>query len=300
MSGGRGWPPGGATWPGDTLFPASLDESGFPDRRSHFMKEIIALDETIRALALDFLPEDSIDFSRDEVGDGVALLPEEIQTRIASLQQAINAALPEDFDYFAFVGVSDEPPMFSLHYERMPAGGSVDGTFQPDRSLIEQLPEVNWEEQRAKAVKFQQTLDAIVEMNERTSGPLRSAKALQREFREEAREFIKEKRVDAGRIHVLYWDDEHELMEAAFDDGGALREALSGLIARGSEIITIIAWGKPLPVERIDTLKSEAQKTLRERLEAGDDPTGEEPGDGEQKPGDGEPEPRDGEQEPGA
>ena len=180
------------------------------------MKEIIALDETILALELDFLPEDSIDFSRDEVGEGVALLPEEIQQQITSLQQAINAALPEDFDYFVFVGVPDEPPMFSLHYERMPAGGSVDGTVQPDRPLIEQLSEVNWEERREKAVKFQQTLDAVVEMNERTSGPLRSAKALQREFREEARGFIKEKRVDAARIHVLYWDEEEEMMEAAF------------------------------------------------------------------------------------
>ena len=249
------------------------------------MQEIIALDETILALALDFLPEDSIDFSRDEVGDGVELLPAEIQTRIAFLQQAINAALPEDFDYFVFVGVPDEPPMFSLNYERMPAGGSVDGTFQPDRSLLEQLAEVNWEEQRAKAGKFQQTLDAIVEMDERTSGPLRSAKALQREFREEAREFIKEKRVDAARLHVLYWDEEEEMMEAAFDDGEALRQALPGMIARGSEIVTVVAWGKPLPVERIDTLKSEAQRTLRERLEASDDPAeAPDPANGEQEP----------------
>ena len=249
------------------------------------MKEILALDEAIRALALDSLSEEEIDFSRDVFGDGVALLPAELQTEIASLQQAINAALPDDFDYFVFVGTPDEPPLFSLHYERMPAGGSADGTFQPDRPLIEQLQEVNWEAQRAKAAEFQQNLDRIVEMNQRTSGPLRSAKTLQREFREEAREFIKEKRVDAARIHVLYWDDESGMMEAAFDDGGALRETLPGLIARGSEIVVVVAWGKPLPVERIDTLKNEAQKTLRERWEASDAPAEEE--GAEDEPGDG-------------
>jgi hypothetical protein len=245
------------------------------------MKEIIALDEAIRALALDSLSEEGVDFSRDVFGDGVALLPAELQTEIASLQQAINAALPEDFDYFVFVGNPDEPPMFSLNYERMPAGGSADGTFQPDRSLIEQLQGVNWEEQRAKAGKFQQTLDRIVEMNERTSGPLRSAKTLQREFREETRAFIKEKRADAARIHVLYWDGENEIRAAAFGDGAALRETLPSLIARGSEIITVVAWGKPLPVERIDILKNEAQRTLRERWEANVDSADEEGADEE-------------------
>ena len=232
------------------------------------MKEVIALDEAIRALALDSLSEEGIDFSRDEVGDAVELLPAELRTATASLQQAINATLPEDFDYFVFVAYPDEPASFGLDFEQMPAGGSEDGTFQPERSLIEQLREMDWEEQRTKAVKLQESWDDFFQLQERASKPLRSAKALQREFREEAREFIKEKRVDPARIHVLYWDDENEMMEAAFDDGEALREALPSLIARGSEVITIVAWGKPLPVERIDALKSEAQQTLRERLAA--------------------------------
>ena len=232
------------------------------------MKEILALDEAIRALALDSLSEEGVDFSRDVFGDGVTLLPTELQTEIASLQQAINATLPDDFDYFVFVAFPQLPASFSLHHQEMPAGGSDDGSFQPERSLIEQLREVDWEEQRAKAEDFQQEVDDVMQLEERMSAPLRPTKAVQREFREDAREFIKEKRVDAARIHVLYWDEEEGLRELSYDEGGALRAALPDMIARGAEVITIVAGGKPLSVERIDALNQEAQRFLREQVAA--------------------------------
>ena len=246
------------------------------------MKEIIALDEAIRALALDGLAERGIDFSRDVISAESALLPTELQTEIGSLQQAINATLPEDFDYFAFVAFPDLPASFSLHCHEIPAGGSEDGTFQPERSLIEQLHEVDWEEQRAKAESFQQEVDGVIQLQERMSAPLRPTKAVQREFREDARKFIKEKRVDAARIHVMYWDEEKGLREISYDKGEALRAALPDMIARGVEIITIVVGGKPLSVERIDALNQEAQRTLREQVADAIALADEEPEDGSQ------------------
>ena len=232
------------------------------------MQEIIALHEAILALELEPPFEEGIDFSRDTISDGIELLPDELQARIESLQGAINAALPEDFDYYAILAFPDEPASFSLDYDRMPAGGSLDGTFLPERSLIEQLQAVNWEEQRAKGRELREKMDGILRLNAIMSGPLRSAKAVQREFREEAKDFIKEKRRDAARVHVLYWDEKEGIMEAAFEDGAAFREVLPGLVVSRSEVITIVTGGKPLPVERIDALMGEAQKAMRAEIVA--------------------------------
>ena len=99
--------------------------------------------------------------------------------------------MPEDFDYYVFLAFPDEPASFSLEHERMHAGGSEDGTFLPDLPLLEQLPEVDWEAQRAKARKTRQTMDNFLHLTDLLTGSLRSVKALQREYREETKDFIR-------------------------------------------------------------------------------------------------------------
>jgi hypothetical protein len=231
------------------------------------MKEILTLHQKILALPENVRPEEGIDFSREDAGEDIDLLPSELRDELEAVREAIKGVVPEDFDYFAFAGQPDEDPFFGLECERMPVNcAPADGEFEPDRSLIEQLREVNWEKARAKAAKLRKDMDDILYAVKKLSEPLRSTKSWQREFREETREFVKEKRADAGRIHVLYWDEEKGMMEADFDDGEALREALPDFIVQEAEIIAIVAQGKPLPVERIDALKAQAQKTLRERV----------------------------------
>ena len=81
-------------------------------------------------------------------------------------------------------------------------------------------------------------------------------------------------------------------MESEYADTDAFRAALPGTLVRGGEVITVVAGGKPLPVERIDALKAAAQKSARERgpVEAPADPAVTEieaqvmPRDGEESP----------------
>ena len=234
------------------------------------MQEIIALHQKILSLPEEARPTEGVNFSRaEEDSEHVGELPAELQAELASLRQAINEALPEDFDYFVFVGQPDEEPLFDLLFDQMPAASSEDDFFQADRPLVEQLRELNWDEQRESAVDFKETLDGMSYLTARATEPLRSTKSLQREFREEAKEFIKAKRSDGDHIHILYWDDEAEkMMEAKFADGEALRDSLPSLVARGLDVVTLVVWGKPLPVERIDALMTQAQNALRERMAA--------------------------------
>ncbi len=224
------------------------------------MKEIIALDEKIAALPEGTLPEEGIDISRNERAEVVETLPEEIRAEIDALQSALNAVVPEPFDYFVFLG-GDEEASFSIQFENMPAGGD----FDAERSIVEQVRELDWEQQRTTAVEQRDKMDEIVYLLDRIARPLPSAKKWQREFREEIKDFVREKRRDAGKVHVLLWDEAGGLMESEYADGDAFRAALPGVIVRGGELVSVVAGGKPLPVERIDALKAAAQKNARER-----------------------------------
>ena len=231
------------------------------------MKEIIALDEKIVALPEGSLPEEGIDISRDERAAAVETLPEDIRAEIDALQSALNGVIPEPFDYFVFLG-GDEEASFSINLDQMPAAGSIGGDFDAGRSIVEQVRELDWEEQRRLATEQRVQMKEIVYMLDRLAGPLPSARKWQREFREEIKDFVREKRRDAGKIHVLVWDEEEELMESEYADGEAFRAGLPGVIMEGGELLAVVAFGKPLPVERLDALKAEAQRTLQARMRA--------------------------------
>lgn len=234
------------------------------------MKEILALHEKILALPEDARPGGGVNFSRaPEENDGVEELPPELQDEVAALREAINATLPEDFDYFAFLHVPDGEPAFDLLLEQMPVNGPEnDLEFQPERSLVEQLRELNWEELRETARKNQETIESIEHLTQLMTEPLRPAKALQRDYREETKEFVRDSRKDDSKIHVLYLDEEKGPMKVAFDDGDKLRDVLPAMIAQRSEVFAVVAWGKPLPVERVDALNAQAQQALRDKIKS--------------------------------
>jgi hypothetical protein len=231
------------------------------------MKEIIELHQEILALENSSLPEEGVDFSRDVVGEDAEALPAHLQEDIRSLQGEINAVIPDDFDYVVFLGSSEEEPLFTLEFENWPTTKPDERPFAPEQSILEQLRALDWEEQRRASAESRQQMKEIMAMMEWLTKPLPSAKRLQREYREEMKDFIKEKRRDASKTHVLYLQDDGELMEADFADREAFRTALPDMIFLDSaEIITVVTDGKPLPVEKIDALKAKAQAQRKEQI----------------------------------
>ena len=184
---------------------------------------------------------------------------------VGALQDALDPLIPEDFDYTLLVGSEAVSARFSLHLDESPAGGSDDGTLDAARSLFDQLRLLDWEERRRTAKKNARVFEHIMRGIQRVQAPLPSAKQLQRAFREEAKEFVKAKRRNAERICVLYWEEAGGLKERDFSSGEALREALPDLVGNGAEVVTMTAFGKPLPAERIDALKAEAIRVFGDR-----------------------------------
>ncbi len=235
-------------------------------RPPSLMKEIIDLHQRVVAHYGAPLEDEPVDFSRDEFGERFDELPDALRDEIRSLQASINAVIPEDFDYFVFVGAEgdEDSPVFDLMYGNTPVGEQGE-SFDATRSLLEQLPQTDWDAKRRLADERDQTMSEILAMLERKSAPLPSTKSLQKLYREETKDFIKEKRADTTKLHVLYWEDSDGMMEADFADGAAFRAALPDMILDGCNLITVVVNGKPLPVERIDALNVEAQEALRTR-----------------------------------
>ena len=108
--------------------------------------------------------------------------------------------MPEDFDYYVILGMTGVPPKFGLSLDESPAGSAEDGTFDSARSLFDQLLLLDWEERARIADKNAVIFERLMRYIARTSTPLPSAKQFQRTFREETRDFIKEKRPDYSKI----------------------------------------------------------------------------------------------------
>ncbi len=226
------------------------------------MKEIIDLQTRAVAHAPQFAEDDSVDISRDEIGGETGLLSAELRGEVEALQQTLNAAIPEDFDYFVFIG-GEEGPFFGLDSGRMPV--SPEDDWDPARSIIDQLRTFDWDAAREEGKKGQAMME-VMALWQRMTRTLPSAKSLQRNHREEVKDFIREKRRDAGKIHVLYLDEAGELMEVDFENGDAFRDVLPGMIGEGNDLFAVVANGKPLPVERIDALTAQGQSTLKEQM----------------------------------
>ncbi len=225
------------------------------------MREIIDLHERVRARVGDAMPEEGVIFLRSEEVGNADLLPDDLRAEVDALRQQLDALVPADFDYLVCFGSPDDPPLFDLSFDEAPAGNIGGTKFDPARPVCDQLRSLDWEDQRARAREDAAHWSEIMRGIERVTTPLAPAKQFQRLFREEMKDFIKEKRRDASKIHVLYWHEVDDgLNELDFPAGDALRAALPGLVGGGAEIVTMVAGGKPLPVEKIDALKAAAIK----------------------------------------
>ncbi len=226
------------------------------------MKELYDLHDKILALGVEFDPEYPLNFSRDIVEDSMPPLPGDLRSELESIQQTINHHLPADFEYYAFLG-ADEPPSFAMEVEATPMGVLESVVFDPAQPFGPQLAALNWQALREESAASAKEISQLADLLDFTSRPPRTAKQIQREFREDAKAFIKEKRRDPTMIHALYWEARPDLLiERDYANGEELMKSLPAALYAGMELVTLVVGGKPLTLEKLDALTARARQAI--------------------------------------
>ena len=79
------------------------------------------------------------------------------------------------------------------------------------------------------------------------------------------KEFVKSKRKDTSKVHVLVWSEGDEVLAPEeFADMAAFCDVLPDMMATQHLIIAVVADGKPLPEQKIEKLKQQALKELED------------------------------------
>lgn len=199
--------------------------------------------------------------------------PEALLQELQALQQRVSPLIPDDFDFDLSLG-GEEPMLYTSYPPDTPDAGFDELPLDLDTDLAEQLGKVDWEERREEAVIA--AVQNIEAMAQHLFSPAFSTKALQKAFREDMKSWIKEVRKDATHTHILFWDDnpffDEELDEEEEEPGldtlsyptyAAFLDDLEFLIIDSKFIVTIVADGKPLSVDRIDRLKRDATNRMK-------------------------------------
>jgi hypothetical protein len=230
------------------------------------MREIIELNRQILAELPDKIREDAL--PEIDRADGPQLWPEAslaVKQAAEAVHAELNRCIPEDFSYTVLLG--DEKPIVSLGFE----DGAQMGSFQSleikeHLSIQGQLGSMDWDEQRGAEMSRCQVWDGMKEYAAQAPSSLPSTKKLQQSFRDEMREWVKEKRRDSSKVHVFLWNQEDGFKSESYKSLEALRAALPDIMVVELFVITIVADGKPLPVKRIDQIKAEELKTMKEHM----------------------------------
>jgi hypothetical protein len=227
------------------------------------MKEIIELNDRLRRELGDCFSDGEVILGRDYAPQGLKRLPLTWREEIDGLRTRINHAVPDDFSYRLFLGA--DKPGFMLEYNDGPSTvSSVGHEWEPVRCLIEQLKELDWMAERERAIAGCQMFDEMRAEAEKSPSGLPHTKQIQKTFREEMRDFIKGKREDASRVQVLMWRHDEGLREEEYDNLESFCRELPDIMTVHYLVITVVAGGKPLPVERIEELKGQAVKELED------------------------------------
>ena len=236
------------------------------------MKEIIELNQ--RIVALGVVPKEEGFVMVRTKGDLPVKLqawPLLIRVELDGLRKRLNTVIPTDFEGLLVLG--DTEPGLTLEYnDGAQTTANCPIPWDLTRSIFEQFEEIDWPSKRAEVIEECQTFDKMKEAAKHAAPKLPSTKQLQKEFREDMREFVKLKRTDLSKVHVLMFgeqDDEKPencLTEAAFESVESFGSALIDIMPHQVWIITVVANGKPLPVGKIDELKQSALGELQKHM----------------------------------
>jgi hypothetical protein len=198
---------------------------------------------------------------RDSQSEELKRVSVALQAEIEAFRGKVNEVVPNDFNWT--VSLSDDSPDFRIEYNDGPQTGFFHGhEWQSGRCIIEQLKEFDWEGERHEAISACQMFDDIRATAEHSPEGLPPTKEIQKAFRDEMKEFVKTKRNDASQVHVMLFRDDEGIKEETYDDMKSLCQELPDIMTVHYLVVTVVADGKPLPVERIESLKKHALKEL--------------------------------------
>jgi hypothetical protein len=103
----------------------------------------------------------------------------------------------------------------------------------------------------------------MIEEAKQRPAALPSTKQLQKAFPDVMQEFIKAKRMQTSKVHVLAWDGDQTMLTTEFAEMKAFCKVLPDIMATQQLIIAVMADGKPLPAQKIEKLKQQALKELK-------------------------------------
>ena len=230
------------------------------------MKEIIELNERIQHEAPQAVPKEfgfllvtSEPGGEEELG----ALPPSIRRDLDELCEKLKRAMPDDFG-FQISFEAHDPYLMVVYRDGAQTEGNCPLEWDPKRSIFEQLDAVNWNEQRAGVLARCQSFDVMKERAKDVKPRLPCTKEIQKAFRDEMREFVKTKRKDALRVHAMLFREDEGVKEETFEDMNSFCRELPNIMTVQDLVVTVVADGKPLPVERIESLKKQALKELED------------------------------------
>lgn len=232
------------------------------------MKEIVELNKRIMIEAPGVVPagEDCLFVSRDGKGDKEAdSLPPAIKADLNAICERLNALVPNDFHYVLCLG--DYNPAILLEFrDGAMAFATCGETFDPERSIYEQLEKVDWQKHREFGMKGGQFFDGVREMSKEVKPMLPSTSEIQQKFRNELESFAKAKRTGLKRIFLLKWREDEGVTEESCDSMKDLRGDLYDLMTCQYSIIGVIVDKKLLPPRKVDKLKRAVLEEMKDSM----------------------------------
>lgn len=234
------------------------------------MKEIIELNRRIIAEAPEAVRKEFgfLMVCRGEDNSAVvSKLPVGIKGELEELCRKLDAAIPDDFEYQIVLG-DDRADVLVVYNDGVQTQANCPMEWDEKRSIFDQLKEVDWGTERAEVLARCQSIDVLKEEAKDRPATLPSTKQLQKAFRSKMKAFVREKREDASRVHVMMYREDNGLnpecglKEETYGTVEEFARDLYNIMTVQYWVIAVVADGKPLPVMKIDALKKQALKEL--------------------------------------
>lgn len=227
------------------------------------MKEIIDLNRRLRSHLGRCFPNEVLVLERADKPQDLLRLPAAFREEVDLLRAQISHLVPDDFDYI--LGLGDGSPFLSLTYnDGAQTQASCPQDWNSDRSILEQLKELDWDSVRGEVIGRCQIFNKMLEVSKDAPVMLPSTKKLQKACRVELRPFLEESSKWPSEVRALLWHRGEGLSVGRFADLRMFASMLPDMMTLGRLVVVVCERGRALSVERIEQLKKQALKELED------------------------------------